>query len=148
MANFFKKLLGPLMGPLAAQKGDPKPHGSFWMPWQNDQEKEDIAYMADVEAAIRKSGAKFAYLLSLLSAGTLVLFIVWADFATLDETTKGEASVIPSSRVQVIQNLEGGIVSQILIREGQTVEKDQVLIKLKTLPPNQTLKKKKVAIII
>ena len=56
--------------------------------------------------------------------------IVWAGFATLDEVTRGDGKVITSSQVQVVQNMEGGIVSEILVKEGQLVEKDQVLMRI------------------
>ncbi|OHX34609.1 hemolysin secretion protein D [Methylomonas sp. LWB] len=56
--------------------------------------------------------------------------LVWANFSTLDEVTRGHGKTIPSSQIQVVQNLEGGIVSEILVREGDSVEKDQVLLQL------------------
>ena len=65
---------------------------------------------------------------------SILLFIfcilIWTSIAEIDEVTRGEGKVIPSRQIQVLQNLEGGIVSEILVREGDVVEKDQVLIKL------------------
>src|SRR5690606_12480846 len=55
---------------------------------------------------------------------------VWANFAVLDEVTTGEGKAIPSSKIQVIQNLEGGIVSEIFVRDGQVVDKGDVLLRL------------------
>jgi membrane fusion protein, adhesin transport system len=69
----------------------------------------------------------------LLLGAVAALFIiggVWAAWANLDEVTRGEGRVITASQVQLIQNLEGGIVSEILIREGDTVDKGQVLFRL------------------
>jgi len=57
-------------------------------------------------------------------------FVLWASQATLEEVTRGDGRVIPSQRVQVIQNLEGGIVSEILVRDGQIVERDAVLVRI------------------
>ncbi len=72
----------------------------------------------------------FAHLL----LGAVVLFmasfITWASVATLDEVTRGEGRVIPSSKIQVIQNLEGGIVAEILVSEGTVVDKGQVLLRI------------------
>jgi adhesin transport system membrane fusion protein len=48
----------------------------------------------------------------------------------LDEVTRGEGKVIPSSKIQVIQNLEGGILSEVLVSEGELVEKGDVLLKI------------------
>ncbi|MGH6926731.1 MAG: biotin/lipoyl-binding protein, partial [Dongiaceae bacterium] len=58
------------------------------------------------------------------------MFIVWADHAVLDVVTRGQGKVIPSSRVQIIQNLEGGIMADIMVKEGEIVEKGQVLIRI------------------
>ncbi|TAK45383.1 MAG: HlyD family type I secretion periplasmic adaptor subunit [Betaproteobacteria bacterium] len=58
----------------------------------------------------------------------VVVFFVWAAFANIGETTVGEGKVIPSSQVQVVQNLEGGIVSEIKVKVGDIVRKNQVLI--------------------
>ncbi|MFM7970611.1 hypothetical protein ACF2JD_22340 [Aeromonas sp. A-5] len=49
--------------------------------------------------------------------------IVWAAWAELDEVTVGQGKVIPSRQLQVIQNLEGGIVKEIFVKEGDIVEK-------------------------
>lgn len=59
-----------------------------------------------------------------------LIAIIWANFATLDERTKGDGKVIPSSQTQVIQSLEGGIVSNIAVREGQRVKKGELLAQL------------------
>lgn len=65
---------------------------------------------------------------------SIVLFVIcilaWTSIAEIDEVTRGEGKVIPSRQVQVVQNLEGGIISEILVREGDIVEKGQLLIKL------------------
>jgi adhesin transport system membrane fusion protein len=60
----------------------------------------------------------------------VVGLIVWAGFAQIDEVAKGDAKVIPSRQLQVIQSLDGGVVSDILVQEGQVVEKDQLLLKI------------------
>lgn len=60
-----------------------------------------------------------------------VLFILWASFANLDEVTRGEGRVIPSREIQVVQNLEGGIVEEILTWEGEEVSQGQVLMRLR-----------------
>lgn len=60
----------------------------------------------------------------------LVLFFVWAHFAILDEVTVGTGKVTPLSRAQVIESLDGGIVDQLNVHEGNIVEKGQVLARL------------------
>ena len=56
--------------------------------------------------------------------------LVWGAFAMLDEVTVGSGKVVPSSQVQVIQNLEGGILTELIVHEGEVVKKDQVLVRL------------------
>ncbi len=60
-----------------------------------------------------------------------VLLILWAKFAAIDEVTRGMGVVIPSGKVQTVQNLEGGIVEELLVRDGDQVVKGQALIKIK-----------------
>jgi len=59
-----------------------------------------------------------------------VMMFVWSYFATLEEVTRGQGRVIASSKIQVIQNLEGGIVKEILVQTGDAVTRSQPLIKL------------------
>ncbi|HPX57180.1 MAG TPA: HlyD family type I secretion periplasmic adaptor subunit [Syntrophales bacterium] len=58
------------------------------------------------------------------------IFIIWAAFSEVEETTRGEGKVIPSSHIQVVQNLEGGIISEILVNVGDVVKKGQLLLKI------------------
>ncbi len=58
-------------------------------------------------------------------------FVLWASFAKINETARGEGQVIPAGEVQVIQNLEGGIVESFLYKEGDIVKKDEVIMRLK-----------------
>ena len=59
-----------------------------------------------------------------------VFLIVWADFAELDEVAQGTGIVVPSQKLQIVQNLEGGILEELLVSEGEIVEKGQVLLRL------------------
>lgn len=72
----------------------------------------------------------FGHMLLIAIGLLVVVFLVWSNFAVLDEVTRGEGRVIPSSQVQVLQNLEGGIIAEILVREGDVVEKDQVVMRI------------------
>jgi adhesin transport system membrane fusion protein len=91
---------------------------------------------ADADLVIGRAGADlhaprgFAHLLLLVVVAFLVTALAWASWARLDEVTRGEGKVIPSSQVQVVQNLEGGIVAEILVREGAVVERGQVLVRI------------------
>ncbi|WP_321406241.1 HlyD family type I secretion periplasmic adaptor subunit [Tolumonas auensis] len=59
-----------------------------------------------------------------------IVAFIWAAWAELDEVTRGDGKVIPSKQLQVIQNLEGGIVKEIFAREGQMVEEGQELLRI------------------
>jgi len=65
----------------------------------------------------------------------VVAFFLWAGFTELDRTVRGQGRVVPSSRLQVISNLEGGVVQDILVHQGQLVRAGDVLIRL---DPTQT----------
>ncbi|EQC4553665.1 HlyD family efflux transporter periplasmic adaptor subunit [Cronobacter malonaticus] len=65
-----------------------------------------------------------------LTLAALVLFFVWAWFATLDEVTVGTGKITPSSRAQVIESLDGGIVNALMVHEGDVVGRGQMLARL------------------
>jgi adhesin transport system membrane fusion protein len=60
----------------------------------------------------------------------VVLFVVWAAWATVDEVARGEGRVVPSSRVQIIQSLEGGILQDLMVKQGDVVQAGQPLAQL------------------
>jgi len=64
-------------------------------------------------------------------AGLLVIFLLWANFATLEEVSRGDGQVIPSSEIQVIQSLEGGIIESFPVKTGDRVEKGQIILLLR-----------------
>ncbi|BCA95705.1 HlyD family type I secretion periplasmic adaptor subunit [Legionella antarctica] len=76
-----------------------------------------------------KSGA-FTHIILWTSAFFIVAAIMWANYAILDEVTSGQGKVIPSSEIQVIQNLEGGIIKNIFVKEGEIVKKNQILMQI------------------
>ncbi|OMG52014.1 secretion protein HylD [Azonexus hydrophilus] len=98
------------------------------LPSREDVEVVDFATDADL-AMLRQEPLRARVLLRSIGI-VFVLFIVWAAFANLDEVTRGEGRVIPSRQLQVLQSIDGGLVSDILVREGDVVEIDQLLIKI------------------
>jgi adhesin transport system membrane fusion protein len=60
----------------------------------------------------------------------VAMLLLWAALAQVDEVTRGEARVIPSRQLQVVQSLDGGIVSEINVQEGQVVEAGQLLLRV------------------
>ncbi|ATG47916.1 transporter [Celeribacter ethanolicus] len=65
-----------------------------------------------------------------ISALVVLLFLIWAAIARVDEIVRADGQMISSSRPQIVQNLEGGILSELLVHEGQEVEQGQVLARL------------------
>lgn len=59
-----------------------------------------------------------------------ICLIVWAGFAQVDEITRGEGKVIPSQQMQVIQSVDGGVVEEVLVQEGDHVKKGDLLIRI------------------
>lgn len=80
-------------------------------------------------AASEKEGTRiFGHLLLGAIFIIAVVFLVWSNYAVLDVITRGEAKVVPSSQTQVIQSLDGGILEEMKVRDGQTVEKGQPIL--------------------
>ncbi len=101
-----------------------------WQARKKGIQEEDLAFMSARQAAYYDTGHRFAYILSLTIFLLLIAFLVWAHFAVMDEVTRGTGQVIPSQRIQVIQNLEGGILEEILVGENQIVNKGDILIRI------------------
>lgn len=62
---------------------------------------------------------------------TVLVFILWAKFASIDEIVRANGSIVSASRPQIIQNLEGGILAELLVAEGDAVETGDVLARLR-----------------
>lgn len=93
-------------------------------------EKKDLQYMSSVSEAMLEQAPTGAKLLLWAVGAFMGIAIAWANWAELDELSRGEGEIIPSKQLQVIQNLEGGIVAEILVNEGELVEKGQTLMRI------------------
>ncbi|MGQ7818309.1 HlyD family type I secretion periplasmic adaptor subunit [Metapseudomonas furukawaii] len=99
-------------------------------PYFGRPQRTDTEFMPEVAGTLAEDSPRATRITVWVACALLLVALVWAHFAVLDEVTTGEGKAIPSSKVQVIQNLEGGIVSEILVREGQVVDKGDVLLRL------------------
>ncbi len=88
----------------------------------------DADFAPDVDAAFVQGATPRSKLLLFLVLLFFVVALIWAKYAIIDEVTHADGKVIPSSRVQVIQNLEGGILEAINVIEGEIVEVGQVVL--------------------
>ncbi|WP_292963509.1 HlyD family type I secretion periplasmic adaptor subunit [Nitrobacter sp.] len=92
--------------------------------------REDFAFANDVRAAMRARKGDSAWLQLAVIGAMIAAAAVWAHVAVVEEVTTGQGRVIPSSQVQVVQTLEGGIVRAINVAEGDIVEPGEVLIEV------------------
>ena len=97
---------------------------------QKKLSKRDYEFMHSLSAAVLEVAPTRLRVVLYFWLGAIVLFLLWANFAYIDEIARGQGEVIPSGENQMIQNLEGGIVEEILVQEGESVKKGQVLIKI------------------
>jgi len=79
------------------------------------------------------------HLLLVFIAAFFVIFVIWANLAVLDEVTRGDGKIIPSSEVQALQTLEAGIIEELMVREGEQVEKGQALMRLSDIEASSNL---------
>lgn len=91
---------------------------------------EDLQFMEELEAAVRLKPSATSNLM-LYSVAALIFFLVaWMMVSQLDEMTHGEGQVVPSSEIQIVQSLEGGVLQELMVAEGESVRKGQVLAKI------------------
>ena len=92
--------------------------------------KQDLAYMQSLSAAVVQRSPRNLMLVIFLVLLFVLSALIWMHWASIDVVIRGSGKVIPASQLQLIQSLEGGIVSEILVAEGQLVEAGQSLIKI------------------
>ena len=98
----------------------------------------DYAFMRSLSAAVLEENPKQFRWVILFWILSISLFLLWASFSPIDEIVRGEGKVVPSGENQMIQHLEGGILEDILVKEGDTVKADQVLLKVNNLKSTST----------
>lgn len=109
-----------------------QPHFDHWVANMEtaQKEREHRGFEADADYAILHQEPLRARVLLKSLGIALALFVMWAAVAQVDEVTRGEGKVIPSRQVQVLQSLDGGFVSEILVREGEIVQPEQMLLRI------------------
>jgi adhesin transport system membrane fusion protein len=90
----------------------------------------DFAFANQIRAAAELRTPRTSRMLLAVIILLLVTATTWAHFAILDEVKRGQGKVIPSRQMQVLQSLEGGLVEEIAVQEGDTVQKGQVLARI------------------
>ena len=109
---------------------------SRWQRYQAGWEKFVLLWQDDKKAAgfgmrtVEDDERDASRMLIWVTAAVLFFGLLWASLFSLDEITRGQGKIIPSSREQVIQSLDSGVLREMLVREGDTVEKDQILLQM------------------
>jgi len=91
-------------------------------------DNNELDYVDDKTAALLLNTPSSARIMLWLMLLFFIIAVAWASWAEIDKVTVGQGKVVPSSQIQVVQNLEGGLVKEILVREGEVVEKGQQLL--------------------
>ncbi len=92
--------------------------------------KNDHVYMQSLSAAVVQRSPRYLMVVVILMALFVIAALVWMSWAKIDVVIRGSGKVVPASQVQIIQSLEGGIVSEILVSEGEMVDVEQPLVKI------------------
>lgn len=98
--------------------------------WLQPLHEQPQDWVADADWARLQQEPIRARALLRIMALILFLLLLWAAFASVDEVARGEGKVIPSSQLQVVQSFDGGVVEDVLVHEGQIVEKGDLLLKI------------------
>ncbi len=98
---------------------------------KNTIPENQLDYISIYERAVHEQHYTHSRIVVIALVSICLLLLIWARFATVDEVTRGMGVVIPSGKIQTVQNLEGGIVEELLVRDGDAVVKGQGLIKIK-----------------
>jgi adhesin transport system membrane fusion protein len=88
------------------------------------------SFEREADALISRQRTQGAQKIVRAAAVCVAALLVWAALAPVDEVTRGDARVIPSRQLQVVQSLDGGVVAEILVREGEVVEAGQLLLRV------------------
>lgn len=100
---------------------------------QGEVKPADLPYIRDLQQALLNQKSHYSLMVLWLMIIFIILLLVWANFARVEEIVRGEGSIIPAQRDQVIQSLEGGTLQALLVREGDVVEQGAVLLRLDPL---------------
>lgn len=95
-----------------------------------NHDAEDLQFMEELEAAVRLKPSATSNLMLYSIAALIAIMIFWMMFSQIDEMTHGDGQVVPSSEIQIVQSLEGGVLKEILVSDGEAVKKDQILARI------------------
>ncbi|MEO5703218.1 MAG: HlyD family type I secretion periplasmic adaptor subunit [Gammaproteobacteria bacterium] len=91
---------------------------------------DDLEFVSETNAAMLEQSPTGGRLILWASVLFIAIALIWAAYAQVDEVTRGVGKVIPSQQMQIVQNLEGGILAEMLVKEGEIVDKDQIILRI------------------
>ena len=130
MSQSLFKIIGALNGFFKGQSWMTKPIDMMVNKAVPTETRDNLDWSEEADMAISEQAPLKAKMVLYCILMILIAGLVWAYYAKVDEVTRGEGRVIPSRQMQVIQSLDGGIVSEILIKEGDIVSVGTPLIKI------------------
>ena len=98
-----------------------------------DKDPQSLEFMSEVDRASHQRGHPLAFTLSFAVLGFFVIFFLWANFARIDEVTRGEGQIVPAAGVNQVQTDKGGTIERIFVRENDTVLQEQVVATLSNI---------------
>jgi adhesin transport system membrane fusion protein len=107
--------------------------------WAKEKLKKAEAYATSYFEVLDEDLPLSRHFLFVAIIAFFTIFILWANFAKLDEVTRGDGKIIPSSEIQSMQVLEAGIVEEFLVKEGDSVKAGQVLMRLSDVEASSDL---------
>ncbi|HYD16975.1 MAG TPA: HlyD family type I secretion periplasmic adaptor subunit [Patescibacteria group bacterium] len=117
----------------AAPSAPKKPAGKNLDMNEYDLRKLDLTRKYDDDFSPADGLSFRDHLMLYTLVGMMAIFLLWANIATLDEVSRGDGTVVPSSEVKAVQNLEGGIIDELMVREGDEVKPGQVLVRMRNI---------------
>lgn len=109
----------------------------------SDEEDNDLEFVFSSYAYANEQPSRKSNIVFLFITIFFTGVIIWATLAEIDELARGNGKVIPSDKIQRVQSLDGGIISEILVKEGENVKKDAPLMKIDTTRFQATLEESK-----
>ncbi len=101
--------------------------------------ERELEYLESLGSAVLHTAPKRSRVLLYFWLISAVFFLVWASVAKVDEIVRSEGKIVPSGENKILQNLEGGIVEEILVKEGDPVKRGEVLLKIKNIKSKSEL---------
>ena len=106
-------------------------------------EEEDLEFVYSTYSLANEKPSLRSNIITFSIIGIFAVFLLWAALAEIDELARGNGKVIPTDKIQTVQSLDGGIISEILVKEGQTVKENDPLMRIDTTRFQATLEESK-----